>query len=317
MSDTFAAVKNRDLPPPMFTGSPFTSSELSQHVYAQAVKNIRSLEFTFPCADQAPLFATKPGNFITHYIGHEGEGSVLSYLKKLGWAESLGAGAGQGATGFDFFKISIQLTTAGLENHEKVAGIVFAYIDMLRNESEPQKWAFDEQAMLNEISFRFLEKSKPSGYVTQLCSQMQKPYPREWLLSAPWLLKSWNPELVKAQLQTLTPENCRITVVAQDAVLGKELDKKEKWYGTKYRVEPFSEQILHYPKASEYGNELFLPQPNSFIPSNLDILGDKKAGKEAAKRPSCVYQTPTARLWHKLDDKWWVPRATVSMYIKK
>ena len=316
VTDKFAAVKNRNLAPPVFSGSPFTEAELSRHIYAQAVKNVRSLEVTFPLADQGPLFATKPGNFITHYLGHEGEGSILSYLKKLGWAEALGAGAGQGATGFDFFKISVGLTAAGLQNHKKVAQIVFAYIEMLRA-TPPQEWAFKEQAMLNEISFRFVEKRKPSDYVTQLCTQMQKPYPREWLLSAPWLLKDWNSDLVREQLAGLTARNCRITVVSQEPVDGLEFDKKEQWYGTRYRVEPFTKEILQVPAAEELGADLFLPQPNSFIPSNLDILGDKQSSKEPAKRPDCVYQSPTARIWHKLDDRWWVPRAAVSFYIKK
>jgi len=331
-------VKNKNLPPKVFGGSPLTKDELKvserslfhlhalnrrltlclpqTHLYAQTVKNSRSLEMTFPCPDQGPLFASKPGNFVTHYLGHEGEGSILSYLKKLGWAESLGAGAGQGATGFDFFKISIHLTAAGLANHTKVAAIVFAYIDLLRNTS-PQEWAFKEQAMLNEIGFKFVEKGKPSNYVTQLCSQMQKPYPRQWLLSAPWLLKEWSPELVEEQLLGLTLENCRITVASQDPLEGLEWNQKERWYGTRYRLEPLSDEILNGPTAEELSKELFLPPPNSFVPSNLDILGDKARVSKPAMRPSCISQTPTSRVWHKLDDRWWVPRAAVSLYIKK
>lgn len=287
-----------------------------QHIYAQTVKNSRNLEMAFPCPDQGPLFASKPGNFVTHYLGHEGEGSILSYLKKLGWAESLGAGAGQGATGFDFFKISINLTAAGLANHTKVAAIVFAYIDLLRK-TPPQEWAFKEQTMLNEIGFRFVEKGRPQSYVTQLCSQMQKPYPRQWLLSAPWLLKEWSPELVEEQVAGLTPENCRITVACQEPLPGLEWDQKERWYGTKYRMEPMSEEILKGPTAEELSKELYLPQPNSFIPSNLDILGDRNRTGPPSMRPSCIKQNLTSRLWHKLDDRWWVPRAGVSLYIKK
>lgn len=271
---------------------------------------------SFPCPDQSDLFATKPGHFITHYLGHEGEGSVLSYLKKLGWAESLGAGAGQGATGFDFFKITIQLTATGLAHHKQVAAIVFAYIDLLRK-TEPQEWAFKEQTMLNEIGFRFVEKGRPMDYVTQLCTQMQKPYPREWLLSAPWLLRDWDPELVKEQVQGLTAEQCRITVASKEPVDGLEWNLKEQWYGTRYRLEPFGPELLSGPSEGDLSKDLFLPKPNSFIPSNLNVLGDRNKTKDPTRRPLCIRQNALMRLWHKQDDRWWVPRAAVSLYIKK
>lgn len=314
-AETFSPVKNHALPPHVFSGTPLGPHEVKQHIYAQAIKNVRHLEFSFPCPDQDPLFTSKPGHFITHYIGHEGEGSILSYLKKLGWADGLAAGAGQGATGFDFFKISIELTKEGLENHKKVAEIVFAYIDMLRK-TDPQEWAFKEAQMLSEIAFRFLEKRKPMSYVTSLCVQMQHPYPRQWLLSAPFMLKDWNPTLVQEQLSTLTPEQCRITVASHEPLGGLEWNQSERWYGTKYRVEPFDEAFTKAITSPQKPDGLFLPKPNSFIPSNLNLLNDKSKVTEPATRPNCIRQNQISRTWHKLDDRWWVPRATVSFYIK-
>lgn len=314
-AETFAPVKNHKLPPNVFSGTPLGPKQVKQHIYAEAIKNVRNMEFAFPCPDQDPLFMSKPGHFITHYIGHEGEGSILSCLKKLGWADGLSAGAGQGATGFDFFKIHIELTKEGLENHKKVAGIVFAYIDMLRK-TDPQEWAFKESQMLSEIAFRFLEKRKPMSYVTSLCVQMQHPYPREWLLTAPYKLKEWNPELVREQLTNLTPEQCKITVVSHEPIDGLQWDQAERWYGTKYHVEPFEETFVKELKAGETPEGLALPQPNSFIPSNLDLFNDKSKVTKPSTRPNCIRQNQISRTWHKLDDRWWVPRATVSFYMK-
>jgi len=47
-------------------------------------------------------------------IGHEGAGSILSLLKKKGWANELGAGPYHGGIGFGFFKVTIDLTESGL-----------------------------------------------------------------------------------------------------------------------------------------------------------------------------------------------------------
>jgi insulysin len=47
-------------------------------------------------------------------IGHEGVGSILSLLKKKGWANFLSAYSTHGGVGIGFFKISIDLTESGL-----------------------------------------------------------------------------------------------------------------------------------------------------------------------------------------------------------
>lgn len=138
--DKFAPAVNRNLPPPIFPGSPLTDNELRVRwpsprpslpspspttdthshfirqtaILLKSVKDQRTLELTFPFPDEAPLYATKPGSFLSHLIGHEGPGSVLSLLKGRGWANGISAGAGNGAAGFEFFKIHVDLTTVGL-----------------------------------------------------------------------------------------------------------------------------------------------------------------------------------------------------------
>lgn len=64
--------------------------------------------------DQDPYYDTQPGGFISHFIGHEGIGSATSYLKKQGWVRTFQCGPGGGATGFDLFKITLDLTAEGL-----------------------------------------------------------------------------------------------------------------------------------------------------------------------------------------------------------
>jgi len=41
----------------------------------------------------------KPEYYVSHLLGHEGEGSLLSYLKKEGLANALGAGTEGGREG--------------------------------------------------------------------------------------------------------------------------------------------------------------------------------------------------------------------------
>lgn len=105
-----------------------------QHfVFAEPVKDIRTMKMIFPFPDQGPLYASKvglgdlternifrclyrlqPSSYISHLLGHEGPGSVLSCLKRRGWSSALSAGCDMDTVGFDFFTVRVDLTLEGL-----------------------------------------------------------------------------------------------------------------------------------------------------------------------------------------------------------
>jgi insulysin len=72
---------------------------------------------------------------------------------------------------------------------------------------------------------------------------------------------------------------------------------------------------LQEAKADKPAKDLALPDPNAFVPDNLDILG-KTNVKEPKRKPDLIKDTEMARLWHKKDDRWWLPRASAHFSIK-
>lgn len=98
--------------------------------------------------------------------------------------------------------------------------------------------------MLSEIAFRFKEKSPPTTTAMHLSLQMSKPFPRELLLSAPWLTSSWNEEIINDATKHLTVDECRIMIASQQGLEGKDYNMTEKWYGTEYTIEPLSDRLL-------------------------------------------------------------------------
>ncbi|GAA5953870.1 hypothetical protein JCM3765_000674 [Sporobolomyces pararoseus] len=309
--DQFSKVKNRNLSPPNFKGSPLTDKELGRTLFVKSVRDTRSLEFTFPFPDESKWYSTKPGGFLSHLIGHEGKGSILSLLKEKGWANGMSAGAGNGANGFEFFKINVDLTREGLENYEEIAEIVFGYIKLL-SENTPSESSFREVSQLSKLGFRFKESSSPSNTTSMLSMSMSKPYPREKLLSAPWLCTEWHPTQVEELVKLLKPDNCRLFVVSQKEVGGRNYTEKEKWYGTEYCIEKTSNKILN--SLSSNGGKVFpelaLPEPNQFVPEDLEIKGNKSKVETPAKRPLNLKNSSISRVWYKKDDRWWVPRAS-------
>lgn len=209
----------------------------------KTVKDVRSLELTFPFPDQDELYASKPAHFLSHYLGHEGEGSILSLLKAQGLANSLSAGCGGGGTGFDLFKVNVDLTKEGLDRYVEVAQTIFHYIGLLKS-TAPQEWAFREVAMLSEISFRFLEKGRPASYVTALSGYMTRPYPRDRILSAPYTMTDFDRDQIAGALSMLDVDNCLVSVASQTPLPGFEYKEKEQWYGTQYTLAPLPNELI-------------------------------------------------------------------------
>ncbi|CRK22285.1 hypothetical protein BN1708_017940, partial [Verticillium longisporum] len=104
---------------------------------------------------------------------------------------------------------------------------------------------------------------------------MQKPLPREWLLSGHSKLRKFDPELIREGLACLRPDNLRLTIVSRN--FPGNWDRKEKWYGTEYRYEDIPADFLaEIEKAAASGAqdrlpELHLPHKNNFIPTNLEV----------------------------------------------
>ncbi|KAI7897701.1 Metalloenzyme, LuxS/M16 peptidase-like protein [Cokeromyces recurvatus] len=306
--EKFKYVRNKNIEPPSFPGHPLTEKELMKQIFVKPVKDVRSLEMTFPFPDQRPLYAVQPGRYLSHLIGHEGRGSILSLLKKNGWANYLQVGSIHGGIGFEFMRISVDLTEEGLAHYQDVILTIFMYINLLKKEGI-QSRIFEEVQSLASLAFRFKEKYPPSQYTSRLAGLMQHGYPSSYILSGPSLIREYNPELIKENLDWIRPDNFRIMLASQTPPKGIEYTQREKWYGTEYTVADFNESLIEALKNLGTNDALALPTPNAFIPSNFETF--KKEVPSPATRPDLIENSPLLRLWHKKDDTFWVPRANV------
>jgi insulysin len=72
-----------------------------------------ALEISFPIEEQTSQWKFKPAQFLSHFVGHEGPGSLMSYLKDKGWVTGLSAGPQNLGRGFAMFKCTMYLTEEG------------------------------------------------------------------------------------------------------------------------------------------------------------------------------------------------------------
>lgn len=318
VGELFAGVHNKDLPQKRWDGlQPLTKDELMTQIFAKPVMDQRTLDICFPYQDEEHMYESQPSRYISHLIGHEGPGSILAYTKAKGWANGLSAGPSSVCPGSALFQISIKLTEEGLKVYREVVEVVFQYLSLIRD-SSPQKWIFDEVKGMSEVDFKFQEKSTASNFVRTMCSTMQKPLPRKWLLSATDLLRHFDGNAISTALEYLKADNYRLTIVSQK--YPGDWPLKERWYGTEYKVERISPEFAAAVKAAEDVTsktripELHLPHRNEFIPSKLTV--EKKEVAEPMKAPKLIRNDELARTWWKKDDKFWVPRANVFVTLR-
>ncbi|KAI7866288.1 Metalloenzyme, LuxS/M16 peptidase-like protein [Spinellus fusiger] len=311
--EKFKGVKNKSIQVPSFPSYPLTQNELMKQIFVKPVKDVRSLEMTFPFPDQRPLYTVQPGCYLSHLLGHEGTGSILSLLKKHGWANYIQTGSIHGGIGFEFMRINIDLTEDGLLHYQDVIIAVFNYIKLLK-ESGVQKSIFDEVQSLASLAFRFKEKSPASQYASRLAGLMQHGYPCHSILSGPSLMREFNPELIHENLDWLRPDNFRSIIAAQSPPDNIEFTQKERWYETEYEVRDFNEGLKEALNNLQGNSAFHLPATNAFIPTDFET--NKETVDEKTKKPELVINTSKMRLWHKKDDTFWVPRANVCIIFR-
>ena len=314
----FADVENQDLPKLRWDDiPPYEEEDLCTQIFAKPVMDQRLLDIYFPYPDEEDLYASQPSRYISHLIGHEGPGSLLAYIKEKGWANGLSAGASPACPGTAFFTVGIRLTESGLKNYQEIVKTVFQYIALLK-EQPPQEWIVDEMSKLSEVDFKFRQKIPASRTTSMLSGEMQKPLPRDQLLSGQYLIRKFNPEGIQRGLEALRPDSFRITIVSQE--FPGNWDKKEKWYGTEYRYEKIPADFMQEIKAASHASasqrpaELYLPGVNEFVPQRLDV--EKKEVAKPAIIPKLIRNDENVRCWFKKDDQFWVPKANINVCLR-
>ena len=314
----FSPVHNKKLSQNRWDGLPIsTENELGTIVFAKPVMDSRFLELRFEYRDEDSLHETQPGHYLSHLIGHEGPGSLLAYLKGKGWANDLSAGAEHVCPGSGLFVVGVGLTPEGLKNYEQVVKTTFNYLAIL-HETPPQEWIFDEMKRMAEVDFRYKQKSPASLTTCSLSQTMQKPLPRNRLLSGGRVLRKFDADAIAAGASLLKVDNLRLLLVSKDTIPGE--IKKERWYGTEHSVHKLPNDFCNDLKRAEAAPasarpcELHMPHKNEFIPSRLEV--EKRASAEPLKAPSLIRDDEAVRLWYKKDDQFWVPKANVRIILR-
>lgn len=299
----FGAIPDRRLGPPVLSHPLYRLDDLGIRIQLTPVKETRKLALTFPlpCVDE--YYDKKPLTFLSHLIGYEGEGSLLSLLKGRGWVNQLAAGGGISGANFKDFGVSFGLTPLGLEHVDEIIAALFGYLKLIER-GGVQAWRYEEKRSVLESAFRFQERGRAldtvSGLVLNLFS-----YGPDDLLYGDYMMREFDEPLIRRFLAKLTPHNLRVTIQAPEV----STDRLARWYQTPYSVQSISEAEKIRWQQSEPDPALHLPAPNPFISTRLDA----RLPALPADMPSCLIDRPGFRLWHLHEHQFSVPKG--SLYI--
>ncbi|KDP26057.1 hypothetical protein JCGZ_21090 [Jatropha curcas] len=305
VKDKFQEIRNNDRSCLSFPGQPCTSEHLQILVRAVPIKQGHKLKIIWPITPGILHYKEGPCRYLGHLIGHEGEGSLYFVLKTLGWATSLAAGEGDWTTEFSFFKVLIDLTDAGHEHMQEIVGLLFKYIHLLQ-QSGVCKWIFDELTAVCETAFHYQDKTPPIDYVVKISCNMGMYPPKDWLVGSS-LPSNFSPSTIQMIFDQLSPENVRI--FWESKKFEGQTEMVEQWYGTAYSVEKITSSLIQEWMLSAPNENLHLPAPNVFIPTDLSL----KNAQEKVKFPVLLRKSSYSSLWFKPDTMFSTPKAYVKI----
>jgi len=283
----FSAVPKREIAKQINHKPLFVEGQLPLDMNIEPVKEIRRLQFTFPMPEVMSLYDYKPVQLLSNLIGHEGEGSLLAYLKQQGWAEALSSGRAISTENESALTVQISLTRLGLLHTENITQALMHYFELMKVKPFPE-YLKTEQQQLNELTFRYLEHGQLSDYVVRVSTNMQL-FPVQDIIYGNYKALIPTDEQMRPYLNALSANNMLRTLIAPGVVT----DMVDPWYATPMRIRPSD-----YAKLDIETNgldALHLPVANPFIPTDFSL----HAGTERA--------TPTALIHNDGQQAWYYP----------
>uniref|UniRef100_A0A0R3RZQ2 Insulin-degrading enzyme n=1 Tax=Elaeophora elaphi TaxID=1147741 RepID=A0A0R3RZQ2_9BILA len=308
---SFGDIEKKNVSRKTWGEGPYGEEQLGVKVELVPVKDLRYLTLTFPIPDYRDDYRSWPAHYVSHLVGHEGPGSLLSELKRRGWVNSLSAGDRLLARGFGNFSISVDLSEQGLLHTDDIVELVFSEVGLVK-QAGPLKWIFDELKQLQEIKFRFKDKENPLNYVTHISSELQR-IPFEDVICADYKMDLYKPDLIKELIERLKPENMFYAVISQEYA-GKKDNIKEKWYGTEYSSIKLDKKVLSKfsDALAQVPDFLSLPAKNEYIATKFDL----KPREETKKSPYIIMNNDWCRLWFMQDNDFKLPKLSTRIAFK-
>ncbi|PIE42485.1 MAG: hypothetical protein CSA47_00345 [Gammaproteobacteria bacterium] len=283
----------------------FDGIALPIKIKSQSVKNERNLSLYFHLPYDINNDYNKSLNYLSYVLGYEGKGSLLEALKQLGYASKLYAGAGYRIGDETSFEIGVQLTDKGYANQQDVIGMIFAYIDLLKNDTNAEA-RYREIATVAKTAFQFKEKRNAIHEVSMLSTYLNR-YPARDVQALSAIFTGYDQAQINRHLALMSPEQAVVQITAPNI----EANNTTQYFRVPYDISPVEATVLTTlsDKAQAAVNTMHLPEPNPFLATNYTLQQDATAEKTEVLANGI-------ELYYKNDTSFKVPRSSVQIALQ-
>lgn len=297
----FSGIVDRDLTKPTYPADYLPSLEAVRTLKIDPIKDIRTMEMMFDLPAYTQLLRSKPVELIASLVGHEGEGSLLSLLKKRNLASALIARHYHSTDSYGALEIEVEMTPEGLEAYREVIRLCMAYIDILKKSPYPA-YHFEEERKMAGLDEIYSDRGEGGGYSTSLARNISR-YSLDIGERVSFLYGEGDPDAYFSILSHLTPDNMLVTMSAKDVPT----TDTEHHYQAKYGFTE-DQELYATLQTIEPVEELRPPDPNPFIPTTTQ-MPDRPQASDIV--PMQILNEPGVRLYHALDQEFLRPKVSL------
>ena len=303
--ENFSNIKNRKIERTSHPKEIFEKKETFRLVQIDPVKDIRNLAINFFLPGTRDQYKSKPNRQLGFILGHEGEGSLLSYLKDQGWAISLSAGGGGDTKEYGMASIRVGLTPKGQEEYKEIIKAALDYIELIK-EAGHQSHVFEELKTMAELDEVYASKGEGMWRATQLANEVMM-YPLEDAGRINYIYSDNSEGLFNDLLSELTIDNMLVVLVAK----GVETNMTEHFYQAPYSYtedETFYKELLSRSPRPEF----LIAEPNPFIPKKPSVP-NREIKKDIY--PELIVNKGGAKLYFGMDHEFLRPKGVIDFKV--
>ncbi len=296
----FSEIKKHPLKNFQVSEDLFNTSNAKKVVKVVPIKDIKQLRISFPVPTQHSDALNKTSSVIGLTMGDEGPGSLLSLLKKKGLATSLSAGVSDETKFYSYCRITVALTSQGLEEYREVLKLCFSYINLLKKSPFPD-YVWKEAKNMAFLEELYSPKGEGADKAIEFAHSANS-FGLDVAHRLPYIYTKPNLQAYQEVLNALRPDNAQIFLAAKSLMT----DKIEKWYQTRFAIGVNEEEFFASLAGMEIHPELRLPSPNPFIPSDIRIFSEQ---------PTLLDSNLHYTLWHYQEREFKRPKLALYLHI--
>jgi insulysin len=290
----------------------FSQENLGKIVYIKPISDIQILDLEWELNSKFSSDETKSCELIAYTLKRGQKYSLLENLKNRHLAEDLDVNFEKIGSKNSVFSIQIKLTDLGIQQFSDVIVLTLEAINNLKKTNIPY-YLFHEMQSMAKLNYQYQSHIDAfdfvSNHATNLLDEDISTYPKKTLIAT-----TYSSDNILEILKSLDFENCQFYLTADPEKTKVELDRKEKWVQAEYSIKDLNKSLKNNLAKRTTNSNIKLPEPNSFIPTNLQIVNVKENLTNKIN-PAKIVSDDFGTIYYLKDDLYQLPQISWNIQI--